>query len=202
MNLALPDTDTLLRFALGALTLGVLGWYVDNVCAQPAAPQESALRAFEVIRSVFQHPRCQNCHIPGDSPLQGDEGRVHGQYVARGPDGRGNPVMRCQLCHTENNLPATFGRHVPPGAPDWHLPGPGMKMVFIGLTPRELCLAIKDRSATKGKDLAGMMAHVRDDKLVAWGWSPGDKRTIPAATRAQTVAAFGTWMDAGAPCPM
>ena len=27
-----------------------------------------------------------------------------------------------------------------------------------------------------GKDLAAMLTHVRDDKLVAWGWAPGLRR--------------------------
>ena len=75
-------------------------------------------------------------------------------------------------------------------------------MVFIGLSPRELCQVIKDRGATGGKDLAAMLAHVRDDKLVAWGWAPGGQRSLPPATRADTVAAFNTWMSAGAPCPL
>lgn len=53
----------------------------------------------------------------------------------------------------------------------------------------------------RGKDLPAMLAHIRDDKLVAWGWAPGGERTIPPATRAETVSAFKAWMDAGAPCP-
>ena len=177
------------------------GWFIDYAVAQPAPP-DAALQAFETLRSVFQHPRCQNCHIPGDAPLQGDEGRTHAQYVMRGADGLGGPVMRCYLCHTDNNLPATYGTNVPPGAPNWHLPPPQTKMVFIGLTPRQLCRSIKDRRATGGKDLAAMLAHVRDDSLVAWGWMPGEQRTVPPATRAETVAAFRTWIDAGAPCPI
>jgi hypothetical protein len=188
------------RRAVLAATLAIGGWFIDNAVAQPAPP-DAALQAFETLRSVLQHPRCQNCHIPGDAPLQGDEGRTHAQYVMRGTDGRGGPVMRCQLCHTDNNLPATYGTHVPPGAPNWHLPPPQTKMVFIGLTPRELCQSIKDRRVTGGKNLAAMLAHVRDDKLVGWGWMPGQQRTTPPATRAETVAALRTWIDAGAPCP-
>ncbi len=59
----------------------------------------------------------------------------------------------------------------------------------------------EDRRATRGRDLPAMLAHIRDDKLVAWGWAPGAQRTLPPATRAETVSAFKTWMDAGAPCP-
>jgi hypothetical protein len=182
-------------FALGA-------WFIDDAIAQPSPPSDGALRAFEVVRSVLQHPRCQNCHIPGNAPLQGDAGHAHAQFVVRGHDGRGAAAMECASCHQDQNLPVSYGNHVPPGAPNWHLPPPETKMVFIGLSPHELCQAIKDRSATGGKDLAAMLAHIRDDKLVAWGWAPGERRSSPPATRAETVLAFKTWTDAGAPCPM
>ncbi len=171
----------------------------------PASAQatggDAALAAFEVVRSVFQHPRCQNCHIPGDSPLQHDEGRRHDQYVMRGPAGHGAIAMECSVCHREANAPVSYGDRSPPGAPNWHLPPPEMKMVFIGLSPRQLCETVKNRQATGGKDLPAMLAHVRDDKLVAWGWEPGGTRTRVPVSRADTVAAMKTWIDAGAPCP-
>ena len=162
---------------------------------------DEALAAFDVVRSVFQHPRCQNCHIPGDAPLQYDDGRRHAQYVMRGPTGHGAVAMECSVCHREANAPASYGDRSPPGAPGWHLPPPEMKMVFIGLTPRQLCETVKNRQATGGKDLPAMLAHVRDDKLVAWGWDPGGTRARPPVSRADTVAAMKTWIDAGAPCP-
>jgi hypothetical protein len=167
--------------------------------AQPG--QDDGLRAFEVVRSVFQHPRCQNCHIPGDAPLQYDQSRTHLQFVKRGPDGHGAAAMECATCHRDQNLPASYGDNAPPGAPQWHLPPPEMKMVFIGLTSQQLCETVKNKQATNGRDLQAMLAHVRDDKLVAWGWNPGGHRTLPPVTRAETVAAFKTWIDAGAPRP-
>lgn len=172
-----------------------------NAAAQSPQSSDGALRAFEVVRAVLQHPRCRNCHIPGDAPLQGDEGRRHDQFVVRGVDGHGATAMECPVCHQESNLPATYGDLVPPGAPNWRLPPAGMKMVFVGLSPRDLCMAIKDRRLTGGRDLASMLAHIRDDKLVAWGWAPGGHRALPRTIRAETVSAFKTWMDAGATCP-
>jgi hypothetical protein len=169
--------------------------------AQTAPSSDNGLQAFEVVRSVLQHPRCQNCHIPGNAPLQYDQGLAHTQSVMRGRDGRGAVAMRCATCHHDQNLPAIYGDRVPPGAPDWHLPPPETKMVFIGLSARDLCRVIKDLRATRGRDLPAMLAHLRDDKLVAWGWNPGGQRTLPPVTREDTVAAFKTWMDAGAPCP-
>jgi hypothetical protein len=184
------------RYACVIALAGLTG----STCAQVNAP-DRALAAFETVRSVFQHPRCQNCHIPGDAPLQYDQGQRHAQFVMRGPAGHGAIAMECATCHGESNRPAAYGERAPPGAPNWHLPGPETKMVLIGLRPRELCETIKNPAATGGKDLAAMWAHIRDDKLVAWGWNPGGNRSVPSASRDETVAAFKTWMDAGAPCP-
>jgi hypothetical protein len=184
-----------------AATLAFGAWFADGAYAQATPSSDAALQAFEVVRSVLQHPRCQNCHIPGDAPLQYDRSLTHAQSVMRGPDGRGAAAMRCAACHHNENLPASYGDGAPPGAPNWHLPPPVTKMVFIDLSPRNLCQVIKDRRTTGGKDLAAMLAHIRDDKLVAWGWNPGGQRTLPPATREETVAAFKTWIDAGAPCP-
>ena len=188
-----------LRIALSAIVFAAL---TGQAAAQTPPPANAALSAFEVVRSVLQHPRCQNCHIPGNSPLQGDDGRPHAQFVVRGPDGHGATAMNCSTCHSAANLPVNYGDHAPPGAPNWGLPKPETKMVFINLSPRDLCMLIKDRRETAGKDLPAMLAHIRDDKLVGWGWAPGGKRTIPAVSRPDTVAAFKTWMDGGAPCPV
>jgi hypothetical protein len=160
-----------------------------------------AAQAFEVVRSVLQHPRCQNCHIPIDAPLQYDSGTPHAMNVQRGPRGIGATAMECPVCHGQQNLPESYGLHVPPGAPNWHLPPPETKMVFINLTPAQLCATIKDRAKTGGKDLPAMLVHNRDDKLVAWGWNPGLGRAPVPVPRERFVAAFKEWMDLGAPCP-
>ena len=54
--------------------------------AAPAALAQAdgrAAQAFEMVRSVLQHPRCQNCHIPIDAPLQFDAGMPHAMNVKR-----------------------------------------------------------------------------------------------------------------------
>ena len=184
-------------FATLVLTLGVpaLGG------AAPKADAASGLAAFETVRRVFQHPRCQNCHIPGDAPLQFDDGRTHGQNVKRGPEGQGPAGLPCTTCHQSRNPPASFGANMPPGAPNWHLPAARTPMVFIRLTPAQLCATVKDAKATGGKDLAAMLDHVASDKLVGWGWEPGLGRAPVPVPRDELVKAFRTWMDAGAPCP-
>ena len=195
-------TQSIARAVAHTLAAATISLGFSNAAlAQPALPPDRALRAFEVVRSVLQHPRCQNCHIPGDTPLQGDQSITHKQVVKRGPAGLGAAAMECAVCHQDKNLPASYGLQVPPGARHWRLPPPEFKMVFIGLSSRDLCVAIKDSRFTRGRDLPAMLAHLRDDDLVAWGWAPGQQRSIPAATQAETVSAFKIWMDAGAPCP-
>jgi hypothetical protein len=156
---------------------------------------------FAVIKQVLQHPRCQNCHIPGDQPLQYDEGRAHAQFVQRGVDGKGAPGMTCSTCHGSANLPASYGGHVPPGAPNWHLPPADKKMVFIGLDAHDLCVRLKDTRGNNGKDLPALLEHVDHDPLVLWGWNPGQQRAPVAIPHADFVAAFRRWVDAGGLCP-
>jgi hypothetical protein len=189
-----------MKTILMAAAVGVLAAAARNGAAPPAGA-DSGLAAFETVRGVFQHPRCQNCHIPGDAPLQLDEGRPHGQEVVRGTDGHGAPGLPCSTCHGHKNPPASYGPSVPPGAPDWHLPPPERKMVFIGLSPGALCAAIKDPRVTGGRNLPAMLEHLAKDELVAWGWEPGAGRAPVPVPRADVVAAFKAWMDAGAPCP-
>jgi len=185
--------------ALGATLVGAL---VATTMASAAATgnQESGIAAFETVKQVLQHPRCQNCHIPGNAPLQYDQGQVHGLNVQRGPDGNGAPGLQCTTCHGEANPPVSYGQHVPPGAPGWHLPPPDRKMVFIGLSSGDLCRGLKDMKANGGKDLAALDKHVSSDKLVLWGWNPGPGRNPVSIPHATFVAKFREWVAAGAPC--
>jgi len=150
---------------------------------------------------VLQHPRCQNCHIPGDAPLQLDDGRTHAQNVRRGADGHGSVGLRCDTCHGTANPPDSWGPHMPPGAPAWGLPPPDTKMVFLGRSSAELAAQLKDVKETRGKDLSAMLDHIAHDRLVAWGWNPGAGREPVPIPRERLVAAFRQWMDAGAPIP-
>jgi hypothetical protein len=187
--------------ARARIALAVTTALLSTLAAAQADTTSRAAQAFETVRAVLQHPRCQNCHIPGDAPLQFDSGTPHSMNVQRGPVGLGATAMECPTCHGQANLPASYGAHVPPGAPDWRLPPPQIKMIFIDQSSAELCALIKDKNATNGKDLSAMLVHMRDDKLVAWGWDPGVGRNPVPIPRAQVVAAFQDWMAAGAPCP-
>jgi hypothetical protein len=160
-----------------------------------------AVQAFSVVQKVLQHPRCQNCHIPGDAPLQFDQGVVHAQNVRRGPEGKGAHGLACSTCHSTQNPPASYGANMPPGAPNWQLPPPEHKMVFIGLSAGALCRGLKNQKENGGKDMAALLDHVSHDKLVLWGWDPGVGREPVSVPHAELVAAFRQWADAGAPCP-
>lgn len=161
----------------------------------------AALDAFAIVEKVFQHPRCSNCHIPGDQPLQFNSQSPHAMHVMRGATGHGAAGLPCASCHGEANPPASYGANMPPGAPHWALPPPEHKMAWIGLSSAQLCALIKDRSSNGNRDFAALIKHVDEDKLVLWGWNPGIGRDPVSVPHDQFVAAFKTWTNAGGPCP-
>lgn len=167
----------------------------------PAPTGEAGLAAFETVRSVLQHARCQNCHPRGDTPLQGDDGRPHNQYVQRGPDGHGMVGERCTTCHGPMNPPDSYGEHTPPGvSTGWRMPKPEQRLVFVGVAPGALCEQVKDPARNGGKDMAALREHL-DDPLVTWAWTPGFGRKPPPVSRQAFLDAWTTWANAGAPCP-
>jgi mono/diheme cytochrome c family protein len=159
-----------------------------------AASREAFLAAYKVL----MHPRCMNCHPAGDVPLQGDDSHLHSQNVQRGPEGKGKFALKCANCHQETNLP---GANMPPGNPTWHLPPPSMRMVFQGKSPRELAEQLKDPKRNGGKKLEQILHHVTEDKLVLWGWNPGDGRTKPPLTHAEFAQKMKEWIEKGAAVP-
>jgi hypothetical protein len=154
-------------------------------------------RAFEEMASVMTGPRCINCHIPGDAPLQGDEIRRHDMNVKRGSDGRGTPALHCSACHQAENTDTV---HAPPGARDWRLPPAKTPMAWLGLKPEAICQSLKDPARNGGRSLAALEEHLRDDPIVNWAWSPGPGRRPPRLTHDELVARFVEWKQAGAPC--
>lgn len=170
-------------------------------CGPSKRQRAEGIAAFSTVQQVMQHPRCQNCHIPGDQPLQHDAGLPHDMSVVRGPAGYGAPGLPCSTCHGIENPPESYGPDAPPGAPGWRLPPPDMKMVFIDLTPAELCETLKDPARNGHKDFAALLEHVAHDELVGWGWHPGGDRAPVPIPREELSAKMKIWLDAGAPCP-
>jgi hypothetical protein len=199
----MEETNMLVRIGLTVLLVALIACApsVPVTSAPVTNEREEAVAAFETVRQVLQHPRCQNCHIPGDAPLQFDAGLPHQQAVIRGPKGMGALGLPCSTCHGAENPPASFGPNAPPGAPNWHLPPPEHKMVFINLTSAELCKVVRDKNQNGGKDFDALIKHVAEDGLVLWGWAPGGQRAPVSVPHAEFVAAFKRWAEASGPCP-
>ena len=157
-----------------------------------------AREAFLAALPVLKHPRCLNCHSTGDFPRQGDDGHIHAQEVRRGKDGKGKYGQKCSACHQEQNV---AGLNMPPGAPNWHLPPASMPMIWEGRTPAQICRQLKDPKQNNGKTVAQIVEHVAEDKLVLWGWNPGEGRSLPPLSHNEFAGKFRDWARYGAACP-
>ena len=153
---------------------------------------------FEAFVSVLRHPRCMNCHSRGDFPRQGDDGHPHTMNVRRGPAGHGVTAEKCSTCHQDHNR---AGAHLPPGAPDWALPPPAMPMIWQDLSDAQICRSIKDRKQNRNRNLDQLVEHLTEDKLVMWGWNPGEGRNPVPMPHDEFAAKVKQWGAAGAPCP-
>ncbi len=153
---------------------------------------------FVAFVPVLRSPRCMNCHSPGDYPRQGDDGHRHTMDVHRGKYGNGVTAEKCTTCHQDHNL---AGVHMPPGAPNWGLPPSDMPMIWQGLSDGQICESIKDPARNNNRTLDQLVLHLTEDKLVAWGWDPGNGRKPVPIPHADFVTKVKAWQAAGAPCP-
>ena len=178
----------------------------------PASPSPAALRPasafasisdartravalFQEAGKVFRHPRCVNCHVDGDRPLQTDRMRPHQPPVVRGAEGHGAPGLRCNACHADSNFdPARV-----PGNGHWLLPP--TTMVFQDRSLGQICEQIKDPARNGNRAIAALLDHIVSDSLIIWAWSPGFARTPAPGQHAEFVALMQAWVDAGADCP-
>lgn len=191
---------TAAAIGLAALAAPALGQETQS----PAAADTAAgLAEWDKIFAVFSHPRCANCHVADERPRwsgahYGPTPRVHAFNVQRGADGSGfgNPGLRCTTCHFESNSNVLHG---PPGAENWHL-APA-EMVWWEQSSASVCAQIKDPVRNGGRTLDQIAVHVRDDKLVGWGWAPGPGREPAPGSAQATFAAIERWAAAGSPCP-
>lgn len=191
-----------------SLALATLAGFLG--CSEPSSEPEAAptpaatkasvgedegRRAYATVFQVLTHPRCLNCHPAGQRPLQFDTSQPHAMNVQRGSDDRGRPGLRCTACHSAGNHDQP---HLPPGSPDWRLAP--LEQAFEGRSPEALAAQLKDPKRSH-MSLDELVAHVRDDALVGWGWAPGPERAAVPVSREEFVAAFETWTEAGAPLP-
>jgi hypothetical protein len=169
----------------------------EHVYGTALRDDAGAARAFSSMIQVLHHPRCMNCHSAGDFPRQGDDSHKHTMNVRRGSGGNGVPGVKCSTCHQDHNL---VGKHVPPGAPEWHLPSPAMPMIWEGLTDRQLCYLFKDPKQNGNRNVDEIVEHMRTP-LVLWGWNPGEGRTPIPVPQSEFLAAEKEWAAKGAACP-
>ena len=164
-------------------------------------PSQLGLETWAKIYEVFSHPRCANCHVEDEHPRwsgdhYGAQAGNHAMNIQRGPDGFGHPALQCQTCHGESNSAELHG---PPGAPHWHL-APA-EMVWFEKSSSHICNQIKDPARNGDMTLEEVAVHVRDDKLVAWGWAPGKGREPAPGSAEETYRLLQTWIAESAPCP-
>ena len=164
------------------------------------APRDDAgaAAAFTSFVAVLRHPRCLNCHSTGDFPRQGTDGHPHAMDVRRGPDGHGVTAQKCSTCHQDHNL---AGANMPPGAPNWGLPPANMPMIWLGLTDAQICEQLKDPAQNNHRTIDQIVGHMTTDKLVAWGWHPGEGRTPVPMGHDEFSAKVQQWAAKGAACP-
>ena len=165
------------------------------------APSAAGLKAWEGIHEVFSHPRCANCHTPDERPRWSGphykaKFKNHAMNVQRGEDGMGNTGLRCSTCHGETNSAKLHG---PPGAPHWATAP--IEMKWFAQSSKAICEQVKDPARNGDKTLEEVAVHVRDDKLVGWGWAPGPGREPAPGSAQATYELLQTWIAEGAPCP-
>ena len=164
-----------------------------------ALAQDPGVQAFRDVALVLTSPRCLNCHVSGDHPLQGDDNHVHNMRVKRGPDGKGAvPAMRCANCHQDTNVATP---HAPPGAPGWRMPSAETPLIWQGLTTAQICRAVKDPETNGRFSPERLIEHVSQDHFVAWAWNPGPGRLPPPLSHELFVQRMKEWVSAGRPCP-
>ena len=185
-----------------AVLVAVAGLLVAGARAQEPSDRVRLSRAegvaaFEAIVPALHHPRCLVCHSKGDYPRQGDDLHPHIMDVRRGPKGQGATPVQCSTCHQTRNLQ---GVHMPPGAPDWHLPPPDNPLIWEGLSDRQLCELIVDPKRNGGRDAKGIEEHMHTP-LVIWAWHPGGGRTPEQMPEKTFLEKADVWTSAGMPCP-
>lgn len=185
---AVPVMAAALAVIAGALT--GTPRTVSNAYAQVASAD-----LFAPVAAVLRHPRCMNCHPRDDRPRQGDDRHQHLQNIVRGDDNMGFVNGRCNACHRDENNDFSSV----PGAPSWHLAP--LSMGWQGLNDADLCVALKDETKNGGKSVAALVTHMKDDKLVLWGWKPGGTRAPVSTPHPQFMTELKAWAAAGAPCP-
>jgi len=194
LMLALATCGLICQRALHAAAKQKDGQHSTGTAARDAS---ASAAAFAAIVPVLRHQRCMNCHSSGDFPRQGDDGHRHTMNVRRGLYGEGVAGLKCSTCHQDHNLQ---GEHMPPGAPDWHLPTPRETMIWEGLSDRQLCELFKNPAANGHRSVDEIVRHM-NTPLVLWAWHPGEGRAPVPMPQDEFLAKVKEWAASGAACP-
>jgi hypothetical protein len=153
--------------------------------------------AFQEVYKMLMHPRCLNCHPSGDAPLQGDDSHPHLQNVQRGKDGNGKYALKAPTATRKKTCPARTCR---PATRTGTFPSPRCRWCSRARA-RALADQLKDPKRNGGKTLEQLVEHVTHDKLVLWGWEPGDGHTKPPLSHDAFAKKFREWVETGAASP-
>lgn len=188
---SLPDAEPLPPRRLPERTAGLRP---VTAFAAITDPRTRSVALFQEAGRVIMHPRCMNCHPRTDSPTQTSAMRPHMPAVTRGPDGGGDPVLRCTTCHNDAN----FDGSGVPGNPKWRLAP--IEQAWQGKTLGEICRQILD-PARSHMTHAQLLHHMAQDELVGWAWKPGGDRQPAPGSQAQFGELVEAWLETGAQCP-
>jgi hypothetical protein len=159
---------------------------------EPARAKEEGLALFAKMMPVFGHARCANCHglvSPTNDTHPG--GKIPDVVITSAGMLESND--QCLVCHSDK----TFRSPLPPNEkgsedteestelPDagrWRLPPPSMH--FAGKSTLKVCEQMQAWVEENGKADAGVLAHLTNDPLIAWGFegrSAGARDPEPAS---------------------
>ena len=170
--------------------------------AASAAPPSTAegIAAFETVKQVLQHPRCQTAH-PRRRAAAVRRRRPHAQNVMRGPTGNGamgRPAGRARAAQPAGELrPARPSRraHLAPAAarPQDGLHRPVERRPLPSLEGRE-------GQRRQGPRRPRQAPRQRQAGPLGLDSRPRRARQV-SVPHDELIAAFRRWKDAGAPCP-
>ena len=124
---------------------------------------------------------------------------MHEPPISRGMGGFGPAGLNCSSCHGAENFDYPNGTGSVPGDEIWFMPP--LEMAWLGKTPQEICLQLKDPERNGARTLQQLIEHNATDGLVGWGWHPGRGRENPPGNQALFGELTQAWVDSGAYCP-
>jgi mono/diheme cytochrome c family protein len=179
-----------------------------DVLPAGSVSQADGLAAWNRIEAVITHPRCANCHvdeagIPLWTPAGETKTRPHGMNIHAGISRIGAESIACSTCHVTSALPNPPAPAPPHAGIDWQLAP--VEFLWVGKTGAEICAQLKDPERNGGRDVAGLIEHLRHDAslsgFIPRAWEPGEGRSTPPGTFEEHVKDVAEWGAAGQPCP-